>query len=81
MSADATLDAALLAAHAAGHRAELVRLYADAAARSAGEAAAFYLTHAYVFALEAGDPRAPSLRAALVALGAETADPGLDQVG
>jgi len=66
------LDEALIAAHAAGNKTELVQLYTEAAEAAAGEAAAFYLTHAYVFALEAGDPRAASLRAALVAMKAET---------
>ncbi|MEX3015637.1 hypothetical protein [Gymnodinialimonas hymeniacidonis] len=65
------LDAALLAAHEAGDRARLVTLYAEAADANA-QAEAFYLTHAYVFALEAGDARAPALRARLVALGADT---------
>jgi hypothetical protein len=37
-------------------------------------ARAFYLTHAYVFALEAGDPRAAALKARLVAEGADRAD-------
>ncbi|MEJ6388943.1 hypothetical protein [Gymnodinialimonas ulvae] len=64
------LDAALLASHAAGDRAALITLYAQAA-DMAEPGAAFYLTHAYVFALEAGDARAPELRAQLVALGAE----------
>jgi hypothetical protein len=68
----AALDTALLAAHAAGDRAELIALYADAADLTGGVAAAFYLTHAYVFALEAGDARSPSLRARLVEMGAET---------
>jgi hypothetical protein len=67
------LDAALLAAHAAGDHAALITLYAEAAGAATGVAAAFYLTHAYVFALEAGDPRAPDLKARLVARGAETA--------
>ena len=67
----AALDAALLAAHASGDRASLVTLYAEAA-EAGGEAAGFYLTHSYVFALEAGDPRAALLRDKLVAIGAET---------
>ena len=66
----AALDTALLQAHAAGDRAALVTLYTQAADTSK-TARAFYLTHAYVFALEAGDPRAPALRARLVDLGAE----------
>ena len=66
------LDGALLAAHAAGDKAALVELYVHAADTHPGDAARFYLTHAYIFALDIGDARAPSLRARLVALGAET---------
>ncbi len=66
-----SLDDALLAAHAAGDRDRLISLYAEAADLHRGEAAAFYLTHAYVFALEAGDARAPALKARLVAIGAD----------
>jgi hypothetical protein len=66
------LDAALLAAHAADDRRALVRLYTEAAetAQSA-EAAAFYLTHAYVFALDTGAPEAAALRDRLRAEGRE----------
>ena len=65
------LDAALLAAHAAGDRVALIRLYTDASeASDDAQAAAFYLTHAYVFALEAGAAEAPALRARLAAMGA-----------
>lgn len=68
------LDDALLAAHVAGDNAKLVRLYWQA-----GEAAldtdevqgCFYLTHAYVFALEAGMAEAEELRAILAARGRE----------
>jgi hypothetical protein len=66
-----TLDAALLAAHAAGDQRALVGLYGTAGAQAAANAAAFYLTHAYVFALEAGDPRAAALHARLVEMGRE----------
>lgn len=69
------LDAALLAAHEAGDRRGLITLYAEAANANTGVAAAFYLTHAYVFALEAGDSRVHVLRARLVALGSEPAEP------
>ncbi|MEM7643859.1 MAG: hypothetical protein AAF366_15205 [Pseudomonadota bacterium] len=62
-------DAAILAAHAAGDRARLVTLYAAAADARAGDARAFFLTHAWVFALEAGDPRADDLRQALARMG------------
>ncbi len=67
------LDTRLLAAHAAGDRAALIRLYSEAS-EAAGHPVArnFYLTHAYVFALEAGVPETVDLRARLVAFGAET---------
>lgn len=68
----ATLHAALLDAHARGDGPALVGLYAAAAAGTEGVARAFYLTHAYIFALERGDDRAPVLRAALVEIGADT---------
>ncbi|MEL6267158.1 MAG: hypothetical protein AAFR52_16180 [Pseudomonadota bacterium] len=71
----AALDAALVEAHAAGDTAALARLYAEAAAGAEGvgdgEAAAFYRTHAYVFALESGSPLADGLHAALLAAGRE----------
>lgn len=71
--ANAQLDARLLAAHAAGDRAALVTLYSEAAdAAPQAEAGYFYLTQAYVFALEAGHDAAPALRARLVAAGRET---------
>lgn len=58
----ATLDQALLAAHAAGAAELLPGLYARAAGMKADtgdiDAAAFYLTQAYVYALEAGDDAA-----------------------
>jgi hypothetical protein len=72
--ARAALDAALLAAHAKADRPALIGLYAEAAETATGTAAAFYLTHAFVFALEAGDARAPVLKARLVALGADVPD-------
>lgn len=47
------LDARLVAAHAKGDLAALVTLYTMAADRVSGnQAKQFYLTHAYVFALE-----------------------------
>jgi hypothetical protein len=71
----AALDAALLEAHARGDRAALIALYAEAAETAPDpRARAFYLTHAYVFALEAGDPRAAPLKARLVAEGADRSD-------
>ena len=67
------LNDQLLAAHAAHDTASLVTLYGAAAAASDDpDAAGFYLTHAYVFALELGHPDAPALRAKLIAQGRET---------
>ena len=67
------LDQALLQAHAEGDSTALIRLYSLAAdaAEGAGEIdrACFYLTHAFVFALEAGDARADHLRARLHEMG------------
>lgn len=75
MTAAAKLDADLLAAHAAGDQPALVRLYAEAgdAAEAAGEidAACFFLTHAYVFALASGAAEAGALHARLLAHGRE----------
>ncbi|GAA6165007.1 hypothetical protein NBRC116590_27110 [Pelagimonas sp. KU-00592-HH] len=69
MSTD-SLDHRLLAAHVAGDGPALVTLYAEAAAQAnTEEARGFYLTHAYVFALEQGDARAADLHKALRAMG------------
>lgn len=66
------LHAQLLAAHARGDGDALITLYAQAAdAADDLDAACFYLTHAMVFALERGDPRAQDLRARLVRHGRE----------
>ena len=68
------LDRAVIAAHQAGDLAALVTLYtqaADAVEEADIDAACFLLTHAHVFALEAGDPRAEDLRARLVRYGRE----------
>ncbi|MEM8849913.1 MAG: hypothetical protein AAGE03_07735 [Pseudomonadota bacterium] len=62
-------DAAILTAHQADDRARLVTLYAEAAAARADDARAFFLTHAWIFALEAGDARADDLRQALARMG------------
>lgn len=68
------LDARLLAAHTAHDGAALIALYREASQAAVSEdARGFYLTHAYVFALEQGDPCAPDLRAQLVAMGREPA--------
>ncbi|MFV1441759.1 MULTISPECIES: hypothetical protein [unclassified Phaeobacter] len=67
------LDRALLQAHAADDGAALVRLYSLAAdyAEAADDIdrACFYLTHAFVFALELGAPEADPLNARLAARG------------
>lgn len=59
------LDHALLEAHEHHNAADLVRLYTVAAdeaeQRQDVDAACFYLTHAFVFALESGDDAAASL--------------------
>lgn len=67
------LDDRLLDAHASGDLATLVTLYHTAAQQADTDGArAFYLTHAHVFALEAGHPLTASLRAELVDMGRET---------
>ncbi len=69
------LDARLLAAHAAGDDAALVGLYTQAADAAANvDTECFFLTHAYIFALEQGDTRADALRARLISHGRETLD-------
>lgn len=73
------LDARLLAAHAAGDKAALVTLYRQAAEAASGAAEAasgaaatgFFLTQAYVFALDTGHPEASRLHARLVDMGRE----------
>lgn len=56
------LEARLLAAHAADDRKTLISLYVEAS-ESTSDAieSGFFLTHAYVFALEAADPRIDAL--------------------
>ena len=66
------LDQRLLAAHDADDRAALVGLYTLAADQAnSATATGFYLTHAYVYALELGDARARALHARLVDMGRE----------
>lgn len=71
----AALDAALIAAHEARDHARLVALYGEAAdrAEAAGEtdAACFFLTQAYVFALASSASEAAVLHARLMARGRE----------
>lgn len=61
-------DAALGDAQQTGDWSAVISLYIGAAL---AEAKAFNLTHAYIHALEVNDPRAPGLKARLVALGSE----------
>lgn len=70
-----TLDQALLAAHASGDKEALWRLYLQAGEKREAEqdidAACFYFTHAFVFALEAGSPEAALINQKLVTYGRE----------
>ncbi|MCR9146449.1 MAG: hypothetical protein NXH74_04540 [Rhodobacteraceae bacterium] len=66
------LDARMIDAHEARDLGALIQLYSQAADMvNDVDAACFYLTHAYVFALEAGAAQAASLRDRLVAQGRE----------
>ncbi len=69
------LEGRLLAAHQQGDGAELVRLYTQAADMFEGnnqiETACYFLTNAYIFALESGDERALALYKRLVIHGRE----------
>ena len=69
-----TLDDALIQAHAQGDKIALVALYREAASKtSEGRAKRFYLTQAYIFALEIGTTEVARLKADLVHLGADSA--------
>lgn len=75
MKEDEALDRRLVEAHATEDKAALARLYAEAAElaeRYDADRTAFYLTHAYIFALDAGLPEARTLKDRLVAMGRET---------
>ena len=68
-----SLEARLLAAHAAGDGRAMVDLYLEAAnAAPSEDERAFFLTQAHVFAMETAHPAASDLRAALVRMGRET---------
>ena len=68
----AALEARLLAAHAGDDRFALIRLYTQAADITNDiDAACFFLTCAYIFALEAGATEAAVLHARLKAEGRE----------
>jgi hypothetical protein len=65
-----TLDDQLLAAHATGDGCALVQLYSQAADETKDvDTACFYLTHAYIFALELGHPDTANLHRRLTAFG------------
>lgn len=72
-SLGARLDDALEQVRAGRARPDrLIPLYERAAREAAGEVQrGFFLTHAYVHALETGDARAEALRAELCAMGRE----------
>ncbi|MDE0522693.1 MAG: hypothetical protein OXH79_12125 [Boseongicola sp.] len=69
----AVLERDLLAAHEASDGNALIGLYAVAADKAEAsddiDSAAFFLTHAWIFALERGDERAEALRARLASWG------------
>lgn len=66
------LETQLLAAHERDDHGALVGLYRKAADGAANaDATGFFLTHAYIFALETRHRDAPALRARLVAMGRE----------
>ncbi|MEM8980673.1 MAG: hypothetical protein AAGD04_14390 [Pseudomonadota bacterium] len=70
-----SLEDRLLSAHKSNDKEALVGLYEEAChtAKAAGneQGAGFYMTHAYVFALEIGHPRTQALRAWLIKEGRE----------
>lgn len=74
------LQARLLQAHGNEEEVALIGLYEEAAiyaeARGDQNAACFYLTHAFVFALQAGDMRADALQYRLYLQGRETCPTG-----
>jgi hypothetical protein len=66
------LDARLIAAHDAGDKTALVALYTEAANSTNDlDAKCFYLTHAYIFALDTGANQTAALHARLVSHGRE----------
>ncbi len=71
----AALDGRILAAHARDDLTALAALYGQAAELLLQDgqigAACFYYTHAYVFALDAGDKNAAHFKAKLVSFGRE----------
>ncbi len=66
------LDAQMIAAHEVGNKPDLIRLYTQAADISDDiDTACFYLTHAYIFALDTGAAETTILHARLVQHGRE----------
>ena len=66
------LDARLLKAHERDDRPALAALYREAAdCANDADAEGFYLTHAYIFALEMGHPETNALHARLEQMGRE----------
>ncbi|WP_377506294.1 hypothetical protein [Octadecabacter sp. R77987] len=64
------LDDRLLAAHARDDRRALVTLYGEAGSVTNDiDASCFYLTHAYIYALEMGHPDTDALHARLAVHG------------
>lgn len=60
------LNTALIGAHAARNHRALVTLYTKAADQAGDiDTARFFLTHAYIFALELGHPETAALHARL----------------
>ncbi len=69
---DEELESALLAAHSQRDLQALTTLYMDAADNTPDlDEACFFLTQAYVFALDTGDKRATQLHKRLIELGRE----------
>lgn len=67
------LDDRMISAHAAQDRMALIKLYREAAdSVNDRDASCFFLTHAYIFALEAGTSEAQNLHARLKAQGRES---------
>ena len=73
MRSDFELDARLLEAHSSGNLKAIALHYALAADQAEKDEeidrACFFLTHAWIFALEAGDPIAEEHRSRLAAYG------------
>lgn len=66
------LDKRLRQAHEAEDKIALAALYQEAAdATQDQDAAGFFLTHAYIFALDANAPSVDTLRNRLIAMGRE----------